>query len=242
MKLSPVAYLGILFILLSSVHIHAQQFTDSSQYNQQANVLRQIYLNEIGDNAQIYHGAEYIRNGQKALGFPFFESNDLLDGAVYYQGTLYPQRKIYYDLVADEVVTGNYANDAQISLSMDKADSFKIGNHFFVRLNPANSPGLPKEGYYERLYAGEPGLYVKHEKRLVTGSGNEEIKYIQYNNYFVKKNTVFYAVDGKSGLLNEFSDKKDELKKYIRSNKLNFKKDLENSMVLTTSYYSQLKH
>ena len=242
MKLSPAAYLGILFILLSSVHIHAQQSADSSEYNQPANALRQIYLNGIGDNAQIYHGTEYIRNGQKALGFPFFESNDLVDGAVYYQGTFYPQRKLYYDLVADEVVTVNYANNAQINLSMDKADSFKIGNHFFVRLNPAKSPGLPKEGYYEQLYSGEPGLYVKHEKRLVTGSGNEEIKYVQYNSYFVRKNPVFYAVDGKSGLLNEFSDKEDELKKYIRTNKLNFKKDLENSMVLTTTYYSQLKH
>ena len=49
-------------------------------------------------------------------------------------------------------------------------------------------------------------------------------------------------MDGKSGLLNEFSDQEDELKKYIRTNKLNFKKDLENSMVLTTIYYSQLKH
>ena len=170
---------------------------DSSEYNHPSNELRQIYLNGIGDNAQIYHGDEYIRNGQKALGFPFFESNDLVEGSVYYQGTEYPQRKLYYDLIGDELVTGNYPNNAQISLSIDKADSFKIGNHFFVRLNPAKSPGLPKEGYYEQLYSGEPGLYVKHEKRLVIGSGSEEIKYIQHDNYFVRKNSDFMQWTGK---------------------------------------------
>ena len=55
-------------------------------------------------------------------------------------------------------------------------------------------------------------------------------------------NDVYYSVDGKNALLDVLKDKKDDLKKYIRTNKLNFKKNLESSLVLVTIYYSQLKH
>ena len=77
---------------------------------------------------------------------------------------------------------------------------------------------------------------------IVVGSGSEETKYIQHDDYFIKLKNVFYPVDGKSELLDVLKDQQDVLKKYIRTNKLNFKKDLETSLVLTTIYYSQLKH
>jgi hypothetical protein len=46
----------------------------------------------------------------------------------------------------------------------------------------------------------------------------------------------------KNSLLDVLKDQKDVLKKYIRANKLNFKKNTETSLLLTTIYYSQLKH
>ena len=117
-----------------------------------------------------------------------------------------------------------------------------LGITFSYPLLSDKSNHLEKDGYYDQLYAGEPGVYAKREKRLVVGSGSEETKYIQHDDYFIKLKNVFYAVDGKSELLDVLKDQEDVLKKYIRTNKLNFKKDLESSLVLTTTYYSQLKH
>ena len=85
-------------------------------------------------------------------------------------------------------------------------------------------------------------VFTQEEKKLVTGSGSEESKYIQYNNYFIRLHDVYYAVDGKSSLLEILKDQEDVLKKYIRTNKLNFKKNLESALVLSVIYYSQLKH
>ena len=45
----------------------------------------------------------------------------------------------------------------------------------------------------------------------------------------------------KNALLGLLKDKEDVLKKYIRTHKLNFKKHLESSLVLTTIYYSSLR-
>jgi hypothetical protein len=149
---------------------------------------------------------------------------------------------VYYNIVSDELITNNYAHNAFIVLSPEKVDSFVIQHHVFVPLTSDKYNHLEKDGYYDQLYAGEPGLYAKREKRFVVGSGSEETKYIQHDDYFIKLKNVFYAVDGKSALLDVLKDQQDLLKKYIRTNKLNFKKELESSLVLTTIYYSQLKH
>ena len=244
MKLSCSVFAGIFFSIAILYQAQAQFPPDSLLFKESISNLQQIYLNEVGDNAQIYHGTQYIRNGQKAIGFPFYESENMLDGSVSYQGIIYKDAKLSYDLVTDELITNNFTHDAQIVLAPLKTDSFRIGNHIFIRLSSEKNNGLPRDGYYEQLYSGIPGLYAKREKKLESGSGSEEAKYVQYNSnsYYIKMDTVYYNVDGKSSLLDVLKDKASELKKYIRSNKLNFKKNLESSLVLSTVYYSQLKH
>jgi hypothetical protein len=240
MKLSCFVSAGLIFSF--PFHTCAQQLSDSIMYKESVARIQQVYLTEIGDNAEIYHGKEYIRNGQKANGFPFFESDNFLAGWVSYQGTMYITQNLYYDLVSDEIIVPNYAKNALIALSSDKVDSFSIGTHVFVFVRSSTSNHLISDGYYEPLYSGEPGIYARKEKKLVTGSGSEESKYIQYNNYLIRYKNVFYNVDGKSSLLEVLKDQKDVLKKYIRTNKLDFKKNLESALVLSVIYYSQLKH
>jgi len=240
MKLSCFVSAGLIFFL--PLHIHAQQSSDSIVYKESVARIQQIYMNEIDDNAEIFHGNEYIRNGQKANGFPFFDADKMLPGTISYQGLTYINQNLYFDLVSGEIIISNYAKNALITLSPGKVDSFTIGTHVFVQLKSSASNHLTRDGYYEQLFAGEPGLYAGREKRLVTGSGSEESKYIQYNNYFIRLNDVFYPVDGKSSLLEILKDQEDLLKKYIRTNKLNFKKNLESALVLSVTYYSQLKH
>lgn len=241
MKFSCSVLTGVFLHLACISQIRAQK-PDSLLNTESVLNLRQIYFNEIGDNAQIYHGSEYIRNGQKAIGFPYFESDNMLSGSIYYQGIEYPQRNLFYDLVSDEIISNNFPRNAQITLSPDKADSFSIGTRVFIHLYSNKSNGLPRDGYYEQLYSGDPGVLAKREKKLVSGTGSDEAKYIQYNHYYIKLKNVFYEIEGKNTLLDLLNDKQDELKKYIRTNKLNFKKNLESSVVLSTIYYSQIKH
>jgi hypothetical protein len=223
-------------------HSRAQSFNDSLQYKESISGLHTIYLSEIGDNAQIYHGSEYIRDGQKALGFPYYDSDSMFSGTVNYLDNEYPDTKLFYNLVTDEIIIRNFRQDALIVLPEGKVKSFTIGAHVFELMNVKQFTGLPMDGFYELLFSGDPGLYVKRVKKLVTGTGSEENKYIQYNTYCLLKDNVFYVVGSKKELLNLLKDQENLLSKYIRANKLKFKKDLESSLVLTTSYYSRLKH
>jgi hypothetical protein len=242
MKFNCLALLEFSFLFICISQIHAQQSPDSILYKESAYKIHQVYLDEIGDNAQIYHGSEFIRNGQKAIGFPFYESDSVLTGSVCYQGMIYMNLNLFYNLVSNELITNNYAHDALVTLAYEKVDSFSIGNHSFIRLAAGRDNGLIKDGFYEQLFSGEPAFYARREKRLVTGAGSEEIRYIQFNYYFIKLKNVYYQVEGKNSLLEVLKDRKDVLKKYIRSNKLNFKKNPEPSLLLSTIFYSQLKH
>jgi hypothetical protein len=234
-------FIGLLLQFAGISKIYSQQSVDSVLYSEPAATMRQVYFAGIGDDAQIYHGSEFIRNGQKSTGFPFYESDTLLTGYVSYQGTVYPARSLYYDLVFDQVITNNFAHNAFIILSIGKVDSFKIGSHVFIPLKSTKFNHLPKDGYYDRLVSGVPELFALREKKFLSGVGSEEPKYVQYNSYYVRMKNAFYEVDGKNSLLDLFGDRRDDLKKYIRANKLNFKKRLEPSLVQITAYYSQLK-
>ena len=242
MKLSCLAIFVFLLSLTGDSQTLIQQIPDSILLKESVSGLRQIYLNEIGDNAQIDHGVEYIRNGQKAIGFPYYESDSMLEGTVSYQGILYPDRKLYYNLVSDELIINNYEHNALIALASGKVVFFTAGNHVFVFFTATYSKGIVTNGFYEELFPGEHGFYARREKKLVIGTGSEETKYIQYNNYFIRFKNIYYPVDSKNSLLDVLKDSEDVLKKYIRANKLNFKKDLESSLLRTTIYYSQLKH
>jgi hypothetical protein len=242
MKFISVALFGLHFLFVCISQIHAQQSPDSALYKESVYKIHQVYLDEIGDNAQIYHGSEFIRNGEKAVGFPFYESDSMLTGMVSYLGTIYKNLNFFYNLVSDELVTNNYTHDALITLAYGKVDSFSIGNHLFIKLAAGKSNGLINDGFYEQLFSGEPAFYARREKRLISGTGSEETKYVQFNYYFIKLKNVFYPVDGKNTLFEVLKDQKDVLKKYIRSNKLNFKKSPESSLLLSTIFYSQLKH
>lgn len=242
MNVCRLVFFGANFLYFGVPPIHAQSSNDSLQYKESISSLQRTYLGGIGDNAQIYHGTEYIRNGERALGFPYFESDSMLSGSVNYLGNAYANIHLFYNLVTDEIIIPNHLHDAQIILPFGKVDSFTVGTHFFISLSAKQFSGLPGDGFYEQLSSGEPCMYARREKKLVTGTGSEENKYIQYNTYYLRKNNVFYMVDNKKAFLELLNDHQDLLKKFIRSNKLKFKKDLESSLVLTTMYYSRLKH
>lgn len=242
MKLSCTVSASLIFFISLPRYSFAQQFPDSTLYNESVSRVHEVYLGEIEDNAAIYHGEEYIRNGLKANGFPFFESDQKLTGWISYMGITYFDRGLYYDMVSDEVVIPNYAGNALIALATEKTDSFSISGHVFVSLRATELNHLAKDGYYEELYAGEPGVFVRREKKLVTGTGSDESKYVQYNRFLVRYKGVYYVVDSKKSLLEIFKDREDSLKKYFRANKLNFKRNFESALVSSVTYYSQIKN
>jgi hypothetical protein len=198
----------------------------------------------MGQNSRLYTGAQYLRNNQRAKGTAFFGSDTFLPGSVYYNGALYRNIPLLYDLVSDEVIINDYANSNTLQLVKEKVRYFSVGGHYFVFIIPERSfTSFMKTGFYELLYNGSVGLFAKHEKKLVFPYGSEDQpQYVRSDFYYLKLNNVFYEVATKRSLLDLLQDKKDQLKKYIRDNRLSFNRRFEEALLKTTQYYAQLKN
>jgi hypothetical protein len=215
------------------------QSSADTLFNQSVAAFRNIYFQEIKGNARLYQGTKYDVNDKTADGFPYFQADVIRIGSITIQGTRYAPVKLYYDLTKDAVVILNYLRDDLILPDQEKIDSFSVGRHLFVRLNKLN--GLPAAGFYEQLYAGAPGLYVRREKKFYFGTGGRENRYVEKDNFYICIQNIFYKADTKSDMLSVLSDQSEALKKYIHTKKIDFKEDFESAIMASVMYYTTLK-
>ena len=223
------------FCLLLNFTLFAQTTTLSAQTT---TTMAGYIRTQIGSDSRLYNGREYIRNGTPAKGSPYFEWDSLRPGSLIYDGISY-DIPIEYDLAQDQLVIRNYADNILISLVAEKTSHFSIGPFHFRYF----SPGINDPGFYQELFTGSRvTLLARRRKNLVFPSTNEEQpQYVQINTYVLLLDGSSYKIGGEKDLLNVLSDRKEDLKKYIRKNHLSFKHHLEGSITQTIAYYQQLK-
>lgn len=239
---------GVLLDLLFSPSLFAQQqqplLTDTgSFYHQSLKGLSEKNRNDLGAGSGLYTGTEYLGNGQRAKGTPFFLGDSALPGSVQYQGEFYPSVDLQYNLLSGEILVKDYARSYDIQLTREKVDGFVIAGHEFLYISPDRStaPSM-EEGYYERLNRTAPFLYARRDKKIAYPANAEEQPfYRQVDSRFLQLGDRFYRVESKGALLEILRDKKDELKKYIRDRHIDFRNKFEQALISTTEYYAQIK-
>jgi len=231
-------------LLILPSFLHAQPSAGDSSSRIDRWPIVSIAQKQLAGNLRLFTGAEYIRNGQHAQGYPFFRSELPLDGSVLYDGASYEHIPLQYDLVTGEVVTHDSADNANISLVREKLPRFTISGHTFLWLPAAgDSDRSISPSYYELLEDGRTPLLARHEKKLVFPTNKEDsVKYLSFDTYLVRLDGKYLRVDGRRSLLSILADKKDQLRKFIRQHDLNFNKDLENALQQAIHYYTQLKN
>jgi len=216
--------------------------TDTLSINARA-TLQTLSAKAMGSDLRLYTGAEYVRNGLRAVGNPFFQSEYPLDGSLVYDGATYDHIPIQYDLVTDEVFIHDTIADVSISLIKDKLPRFTISGHTFTLLQGDSPADLGSKKFYEILCDGPYPLYGRYDKKLIFPTNREDtLHYTSFNMYFLRMHDRYLRIEGQRSLLNALSDKKDELKKYIRHNKPDFKRTPSTAYAMIVNYYTQLKN
>ena len=226
---------------------------DSSLLNASLSNVIKFQDSVLGVNTHLYNGWQDPGYNHLAIGHPYFLTEVVQAGSVFYDDTYYPNVILQYDLTQDNVVltqfTDNRENIAaefrsviRMALIKNKVGWFTTPGHEFVRLiADSSSIGMPG-GFYERMYNGKTKLFVKRVKLYVEEiKGNDlERRYDPTTTYYVQKDGKYYNVRTQKSLLNLFKDKKRDLNTFIRSNKKRFKKNREQLIFETTRYYDQL--
>lgn len=200
----------------------------------------EFYRKSTEESQHLYNGPEYYIYDARSKEHQFFESDEMEEGSVYYDGQLYPNVLIMYDIVKDEVAIEHLNRYDQLQLQKEKVHFFTVFNHYFIRLEKANT-GL-RTGFYDLLYDKRLKVLVRRikERDEVIDQMKIVVEFPAKNFFYVYKDGVYHNVSSKNSVLKLFEDQKKALRKYIRENQLRFKKDRENSIVKVTTYYDQL--
>ena len=244
--LTPKMLIVAVSILITRVSFAQTVAADSSsQQNAFRNAVTR-YNASIGEESGLYNGPEYYFHDPTVKGNSYFMgTNAFTAGAVYYDGSYYRSVPMIYDLYNDEIAVLLYNHFTKYTLLKYRVKSFDFLDHHFINIDADtidNKAGL-KSGYYDQIYNGKSEVLVKRSKSIQTNGGGTlgaDRYFSPDNDYYFRKNHVYYKISRQRELLSVLQDKKKELQQYIKANQIKFRSNPEAAMVKIATYYDHL--
>lgn len=205
-------------------------------------IFASAYENKNGNdvNAAIYNGREHIGYPPLTEGIPYYGSKDWQPGYVVFEGALYNDVFLKYDLVADQVIVRHPNKVTGIILFTPRVQSFSFGNKYFVNL-PGKESEL-KNGIYEELVKGKVSLYVKRSKLIEESIVMNELvrKVAEKNFFYVLKDGHYCPVKKQKSIMQLIADKRNAVNSSMKASKIKFRSNPELAMIRIVELYNQL--
>lgn len=201
-----------------------------------------IYRETIKEDSFLDEGREYVGINRRIEGHAFFETNYWHNGIIHYKGILYRNVPLMYDIALEEVVARHYRGFFKVKLFNKEIDHFTISGHQFVRAEGNDSKGSPMGGgFYDLLYDGNTQVLVKRTKLVkdIIEQAERKIFYDQENEFYIKKDGKYFPVKRKRSVLRVLKDRKKEVRRFLKANKIEFWKNPESAIVKMTEFYDQ---
>ncbi len=183
---------------------------------------------QVADSSEIFiNGWEYNLQ-QSANGHPFVFSKIWQYGKINSElGTrndLLMNYDIYQDVLLVQIFRDN--QPYQIILNPEYINSFEIDEHTFF--NPLKFEGLQQielSGYYELIYDSKIKFFLKRVKKYSEGDGMEGSRYNSDLEKYIYANGRVHMIKNKRSIYRIYPDHKNDIKKYMRRNRIFIKND-----------------
>jgi len=217
-----------------------------SQTKQTLSDLREYSGEKYGTSDFLVNGWKCYPEHFNAKGSPNFQNLNWADGTLTTTGgETFKQLDLRYNIQMDEVVLKQILSNgipAFVMLNKDFISSFTILSHTFIKAEDI-APKIQISGYVEVVYSGAYSFYLKHQKDFVgnynantpEGSFSKQItvKYILIDDQLVK-------VQKKKSLLALFPEHKKQIKKFMSTNKIGYKKATNTQLRMLVQYCDEL--
>jgi hypothetical protein len=164
-----------------------------------------------------YRGTQYAKIINPQYGTPFLYDDTPGRRRVEVVDHWYQGMELHYDAEDDHLITVNPAGDIRIQLVREKVKSFMIGEKLFRRVADL--------GFFEVMYEGRHSVLIKWQNVMIRKAA-EDPYYKLYNKVFVLGPAGMKEVTGKDDLLRYMGRNKRSAQEFIRSQQLNFRKEL----------------
>jgi hypothetical protein len=200
------------------------------------------YYDFMKEESLLYNGAMEVAYDSLIEGFPYFEVNVWRNGSVEYDGVVYRDVPMRYDLIKDQLIIQHLNKKYAIVLVKERVKWFSVGGHAFIRIEQDGR--VNAHGFYEQLCTGTITILARREKKIDESTSIEGLKrsISEHISFYGQKNGLCYALRNKRSLLNLMQDQQQAMQQYARKNHLRFGKDPAQVSVGMALFYNQLTH
>lgn len=226
--------IGFALLVLSSKVGNGQQImhNDSTDINAE-------YNKKITAAGDLYYGTEHLSYPPFTEGFAYFNSPDWVHGSVTYNGVLYQNLLLKYDLIKDELIVLHPNNVFAVTLFSERIQSFTIGNDHFIYISKIDKSGL-KPGYYHQLVSGKLSILAKRSKAIEEKTTTQVEKRIVLKDQFYATNQgLARLIKGEDSIMEMVGNLSGNIRKLLRSKDLKFRTNKELALIEIASYYNQ---
>ncbi|HPJ55007.1 MAG TPA: hypothetical protein PK401_02810 [Bacteroidales bacterium] len=205
-----------------------------SYYQEQSGVFSPLFNGKIPPEYRMLHDGTY-----------FLESEDYYTGTVVYNGKRYVDIQLNLNAHLDELYVKIPQYNSNTILLKAHVASFTLDNMDFLHIVRDLFPMTPETGYYRVLFSGEKIMVLKKTKKLMN-SATPDVEmtvthvFNESTSYYIVRDGIFHPVKRKGSVLRVLRDKRKELNRHIRDNKLGFgKEDRDVSLASCAARYEQ---
>ncbi|MCL2683489.1 MAG: hypothetical protein FWE63_08455 [Bacteroidales bacterium] len=210
-------------------------------FAQSANDITKKYLETVGEQAPLYYGS--LQEGRlPALNHPYLEDGRYSMARLSYRDVVYPEVMLRLDLERDELIILS-PDGRQIVLFPEYVDHAELHGSRIIYFHNDGLPGSPSTGYYVLLHSGNSMVLKKQTARLTdrqTSPTGRDRQYVFKTTFFLHKDGVYHTIRNKRSLLRVLSPHQKELRQFISSNRLNYRKNADELITRTVIEYEKL--
>ena len=194
-------------------------------------------LSEIIDFTELVYGTDDILvNGQPyalklsdVKGHPFFGDGSWSKENLVVKGKIYNNIELNYDIESDKLILNakhNKNSFIKIELSDKVIDSFNLKNHHFINSAQLKN-NITEAVYFEQVYNGSFYFLIMHNK-ILNSAYYDTPPFGKYTDmqsvYYIYKDGEMKRLLRKKSFLKYFKKDKKSIRKFMRKNKIKYKK------------------
>lgn len=235
-----ISFLG--FLLLSGI-LPAQ--TAKEQLNSELQTFYETVSQIYGTDPVLVNGTVYLENLGEIKGNPYFLSGGWIAGDIFVRERRYANQKMKYNIETDELILNTGHNDSlftTIRLNRALVDSFNMGGHHFAH-SRRFFPGDSLDRYFETIEGSGFTFLQTHRKEL----NKKYSAFAPGGNYsepetqrFIFKNDKLFKINNKKEFYSFFDKEKKDIRKFLRTNQIKYRKANTSELKLLISYISEL--
>lgn len=231
-------FFGLFLWLAPGNSVLAQTLTDASPV---LDVLETDYKMH-----HLYKGQVFVANPQRVTGSPSFGNLEMMDdGWVVYDGVLYEDVPLMYNLVRGILISRHPKNLAYLTLEKHLVSQFGFDVYSFVQIQTGHSDLSP--GFYQVLYQSDGFVaYAKRSKTIEihTYGSVTERSFRESVSFYVddlQTDEGFIAIARQRDLLNLLPEHRRSVRNLLRSLGLRFRPQPAESLFRTLDYLDQVR-